>query len=228
MTDKLTSGSAGRRLVTRTAVLLILLSAARTLGVLYSYAATDIRYLETFLPTFLHYARQFFTSAAFGAGVAFTAIGVFFGDTREGRQMFLLHAGILLADAAAALFIDGISGAVSGESLLLAALSVGAGWLWSVLLAFLGWIAARRVSRRAGAVERALFISSAVYMAGRLLLETVYLIQFLIQVEFVLYSEEIVVIVGEYLSIVFLYGGVTFLASCLFERMFFCAHTQKT
>ncbi len=216
-----------RRLVLCAAVLLILLAAARVLGVLYARFATDIRYMETVLPAIFDYARRILTAVAFGTGIAFTGYAVFFGEKREGRQTFLLHAAVLLADAAAALLMDGISGAVRGAALPLAVLSVGAGWIWTALLAFLGWFFARRIANKGGAPERALIASSAVYMTGRLLLETVYLIQFLIEVEFAPYPQEIAVIAGEFLGIVFLHGGITFFASFIAGRILSRLYSQK-
>jgi len=224
MTDR----SSRRRLVSCAAVLLITLAAARILGVLYARTATDIRYMETLFPTLLDYGRKALTTAAFGAGIAFTVYAVFSGKKREGRQMLFVHTGVLLADAAAAFSIDAVSGALRGAALPLAVLSVGAGWIWSVLLAVLGWLFARRISRRGGTPERAVLTSSAGYMAGRLLMETVYLMQFLLEVEFAPYPEEIAVIAGEFLSIVVLHGGITFLAACLCNWLFFSRNrTEK-
>ena len=71
------------------------------------------------------------------------------------------------------------------------------------------------------------FGSAAIYMLGRLLMEAVYLMQFLVEVEFAPYPEEIAVITGEFLGIVFLHGGVTFFASFLVGRLFSRLYPKK-
>lgn len=190
------------------------LAAARIVSVLYSYAATDILYMETILPSVLLYARQVLTAIAFGAGIASVAAAVFRLGEKCSAAVFGIHAGLLLADALAAFLIDVISGAVSAPAAGFTFVVGLLGFLWDAVLSFAAWITARQCLKRKKSAARALLLGTLFYMAGRLLLEIVYLIEFLIEVDFLPYSTEIPVIVGEFLSIIVISGGVVWLAAC--------------
>ncbi len=197
------------------AALLLLLPVllARGISIANSFAATDIRYMDTVLPTVLYYLKQLFSVFVFGAAAAALAAGIFRFGRKCGTAVFCLAVGILLADTAAAFLIDAVSGAVSSDRLLLALLSGLGSWLFGAALVLIARLLTGRCAARGHTPARAVLWSAVVCMAGRLLMETVYLLQFLIEVEFLPYASEIAVIVGEYLSIVFFYGGVVWLAA---------------
>jgi hypothetical protein len=191
------------------------IAASRGTALVSSFVSTDIRYMETALPAVLDYLRLTLSVFAFGAAAASAVTAVFRCGKKSGAAVIGIHAAVLLLDAVTAVLIDTLSGAVSGGMILLAVFSCLADALWNVLLSFLGWYAACRAAAKQRTEEGALLSASLIHMGGRLLLETVYLIQFLIEVEFLPYAREIVVIVGEYLRIVCFYGGVTFIGAWL-------------
>lgn len=189
------------------------LAAARVVSVLYSYTATDILYMESVLPTVLLYARQILTAAAFGAGIASIVSAVFRFGQKRGAVLFGMHAALLFADTLAAFLIDVVGGAVSASAAAFTLVVALLNFLWSAAFSFAAWTVARQCLKRQKSAGRAALLGAVLYMAGRLLLEIIYLIEFLIEVDFLPYSTEIAVIVGEFLGILVISGGVVWLAA---------------
>ncbi len=227
MSDMITAKSKRRWYLIAACVILLPILFARGVSIANSFVATDVRYMETLWPTVLYYLRQLFSVLAVGAAVAALTAGVFRFGRKCGTTVFFLYAGILLADTAAAFLIDVFSGAVSGGRLILALLSVLGGWLFGCVLLLAARLVTVRRAKRGRTPAAAVLWSSVVCMAGRLALETVYLLQFLIEVEFLPYASEIVVIVGEYLSIVFFHGGVVWLTASVLLPLFASAFSKK-
>ncbi len=204
------SGSV-RPLAKTALILLLLFVAARTVGVVNSFVATDIAYENTAWPTVLYYLKLVFAVAAFGVGV-----GAMVLIPRKRWHLWLVFAGISFADGVAAFLIDALSGTVTKDLLAPAALSCFGNWLLAGgLMALAACIIQKRSSR-----PGTLFVSSLVYMGGRLLMETLYLVQFLVEVEFAPYPREILSILSEYGEILLLYGGVAYLAAFVTHRLF--------
>jgi len=205
-----------RRRFVITAVLIIALSAlfSRLCGVFYSITATDILYAETFLPQLLEWGRDIFYAVSFGAGIASAAAAVFRMGQKIALSVFGIHAAVLFADAASALLIDALTSAVSGGTLILAILVNLCEWLFAVLLAFVGYRCAVRFSKTGKkTLSYSLVCSSLICLAGWVLLRVIDILGFLIEVEFQPYTSEIVLILGEVLQTVFLYGGVVWISA---------------
>lgn len=213
MTDTATVRTKRRWYFLAAALLLLPVLLARGVSIVNSFLATDIRYMDTVWPTVLYYLRQLFSVLAFGVSFAALAAGTFRFGRKCGTAVFFLSAGILFADTVAAFLIDAVSGTVSGGMLLLALFSGLGSWLFGAALLLIARLVAGRCAGKDRTMKQAVFLSAIFCMAGRLLLETVYLLQFLFEVEFLPYASEIVVIAGEYLSIVFFYGGMVWLTA---------------
>lgn len=192
------------------AVPLILLPAlfSRICAVLYSGAATNILYSETALPEVLSWLRQIFSAISFGGGVASVVYAAYTFGRSVAVGTAALHVCILLADVSAAFLIDAISGAVSGALLMVAALMNLGDWLFSALLVTVGALLVGRRARRGKGEAGALRLFALVYFSGRILLRLIYMVQFLVEVEFAPYSQEIVQMVGEILETCFISGAV--------------------
>ena len=227
LTDMITAKSKRRWYLTAACAIFLPILLARGVGIANSFVATDVRYMETLWPTVLFYLRQLFSVIAVGAAVAALTAGVFRFGRKCGTAVFFLYACILLADTAAAFLIDAVSGAVSGGRLMLALISVLGGWLVGCVLLLLARLVTERCEKRGRTPAAAVLRSSVICMAGRLALETVYLLQFLIEVEFLPYASEIVVIVGEYLSVVFFHGGVVWLTAAVLQPLLMSVSAKK-
>ncbi len=220
MHTKTTSPAARRYLLISAVLLFALLASSRLVSVFYSYAATDILYMTTALPTVLFWMRRVLTVIAFGAGVAAIVSAVFRFGARCGAGVFGIHAVVLFLDFLTAFLIDAISGAVSGGSAVAALLVGFSSFAWNALFSFIAWASASRCRKKGKTAERALTFGAVWYMAGRLFLELLYLLDFLIEVEFLPYPEEIAVIVGEFLGIIVLDGGAVWFSALLFAFLF--------
>lgn len=216
-----------RYFISEAVLLAVLLLAARVIGIFYSRTATDIRYMETALPTVLYYARLCLQSFAFGTAIAAFVTASSSWGKRSGRQALFVAVLLFFLDAASAFFIDVISGAVSGPGVMLAATSAALGYLWTLLVAILCYLAAVFSIRRHKGTTRAILSASVLYLFGRLFLETVYLIRFLYAVEFAPYPSEIVSIVTEYITILLVYGGVVFGCAYFMRPIFLRVFRQK-
>lgn len=211
------SASARRRLLRAVLVLVLGYALVRTAALLYSAAATDIRYAEGWIPDALYYLRRLLTALSFSAGIAASA-----SLARDGcaGRVALLHGGILLLDACAAFLIDACSGAVSGAALWLAAAVNMGQWLSGVVFVAVNYLASSRAARRGYTLTRVCLVSSAFWLAGQLLLQSVSLFSFLAEVDFELRQIERLQIALEYLTTVLLHGGVPALASLLLLPLF--------
>lgn len=213
MLVKSSTTAARRHLLAGALFLLVPLVAARVVSVLYSYAATDVLYMTTALPTALFWIKRILSVIAFGGGIALTVSAAFRFGGKCGAAAFGIHASLLFLDFMTAFLIDVLSGAVSSAGVLLAFLVGFADCIWCVLFSLIAWRAACRLLKKNGTSARAAFIGAVFYMAGRLLLKLLYQLDFLIDVEFLPYPEEIAAIVGDLLAIVAFDGGVLWLAA---------------
>ncbi len=222
------SKNARRQLIFGAIFLFVLLLASRLVSVFYSYVKTDILYSESLLPDVLYYARQVLSAAAFGAGIAASVFAVFRFGKEYGAAAFGIHSALLFADILAAYLIDVISRAVSEEWLSFAALVAVGEWLFLSALSLAAWGFACRSAKRKKGSDRVLLVGSLVHLGGWLLLEIFYLIEFLIDVDFLPYRTEIVVIVGQFLSHIVLNGGAVWIAALAFFALFSRLFDEKS
>ena len=196
--------------------------AARLTSLAYSMAATDILYMDGWLPSVLTMLRQAFLVAAAGTVIA----GLNALDREVPKQISLGMAwGVCLsifADAASAFLIDVCSGAVQDFALWMAlivnilTILVEAAFVWIVY-------AISRVQKIAPASS--VLLAVCVHLLGYLIMETAYLIQFLGEVGFSLSVSVGVEILGTYLGIILWQGGAVWLVAVLLMRLF---RRQKT
>lgn len=192
---------------------------ARLLSVAYSMAATDILYMDGWLPSVLTMLRQAFLAAAAGTVIA----GLNALDREVPKLISLGMAwGVCLsifADAASAFLIDVCSGAVQDFAVWMALIVniltvlVEAAFVWIVY-------AISRRNKPTQTPARSVLLAVCVHLLGYLAMETAYLIQFLGEVGFSLSVSVGVEILGTYLGIILWQGGVVWLVAVLLMRLF--------
>ena len=196
--------------------------AARLTSLAYSMAATDILYMDGWLPSALTMLRQAFRVAAAGTAIA----GLNALDRESPKRISAGMAWgfclVIFADAASAFLIDVCSGAVQDFALWMAlivnllTILMEAAFVWIVYVI-------SRVQKIAPA--RSVLLAVCVYLLGYLIMETAYLIQFLGEVGFSLSVSVGVEILGTYLGIILWQGGAVWLVAVLLMRLF---RRQKT
>ena len=186
---------------------------SRTVSILFSYAATDILYSESVLPTVLSYLRQILSACACGAGIAAMCTALYADDRRTALILLGVHSGLLLIDVLCAFASDAFSGAVEDVLLGYAALFNLGDWLISVLLLALAYLCMRRCRLTDRSSSSALIAASLVSFGMRMILQLFYIIQFLIEVEFSPYASELIQMVGEILQVIVMSGGVVWLSA---------------
>ena len=182
----------------------------------YSYVSTDILYMDGALPLLLLTVRSVMTwLSVFVTVVAFCTF-IKRGTEKSRAGMAWAFTLICFADAAAVFLGDLLSGAFQDSLLVWLGLAVVAGtflaesaFIWLVYC----------IARNAPTPKKAILGASALHMAGRLAMETVYLIQFLIDVDFSPYAQEIWSIIRSYGSIVLWQGAALWLAALLVHRL---------
>ncbi len=192
---------------------------SRTASVLFSYAATDILYSESVLPTVLSYLRQIFSACACGAGIASMAFALYADAPRTAPLLWGIQAALLLADVLFAFLSDLISGAVEKSLLGVAALFNLGDWLIASLLLFAACLCMRKCRTGGRSISAALLIGSLVSLGVRLALQIFYIVQFLIEVEFSPYASEIIQMVGEILQAVVMNGGAVWLSALVMHAL---------
>ena len=211
---------ARRHLLLSGLFVLVLLAAARAVSLWYSYAATDILYMETVLPDVLFYARQILSMTAFGTGTAATVLAAFRYGKPCSFAFFGIFAALFLADHLCAFLTDVISGAIGDALIPFAAVVTAIEWVCNTLLAYLALVAVHRCLRRGKDRDHALLSASLVHLAGWLCVEIAYLIDSLIAVDFAVTPSGTVLIVGEFLRVIVLNGGVVWIAAVAFFALF--------
>ena len=180
----------------------------RLVSLLYSYAATNVLYAESVLPSVLEYVRGVFYAVFAGAYIA----GVVSLGKKERMRIWIISAVLLILDGAAALIIDLAEGAISQASALVALLNVAGDCLYTFALLWL-CLPLTAFLAQLGREGRAIAACSLLFFAGRLIPWLVSVVSFLIDVEFAPYTREVLTIVGELLRHVVLSGGCVFLAA---------------
>jgi len=190
---------------------LLFLAAAilyRVNGVAYSYLATDIVYSGSALYTVSYALGLLLSPVLFGLAAGGVILCCGAGSVSRGGRMLLLGGGVYLADGVAKVLIDLSAGAVHTGMLWAAILSSGLEALFCIWMLTVAFLYGRSAAAGRLSPVRACVYAALVHMAGRMLGETVYLIRFLIDVDFLPYASEIVQIIGSYLQIAALHGGV--------------------
>lgn len=202
-----------RFLICAVGAVFLCLLLSRTVSILFSYAATDILYSESVLPTVLSYLRQIFAACACGAGIAAMCTALYADDRRTALILLGAHSGLLLIDVLCAFASDAFSGAVEDVLLGYAALFNLGDWLISVLLLALAYLCMRRCRLTDRSSSSALIAASLVSFGMRMILQLFYIVQFLIEVEFSPYASEIIQMVGEILQVIVMSGGAVWLSA---------------
>lgn len=123
---------------------------------------------------------------------------------------------ICFADAATVFLSDLLSGAFQNTVFIWLGLSVVAGTFFAEsAFVFLVCI----IARKSSTPRKSVFWGSFVHMSGWLAMETVYLIQFLVEVDFAPYKKEVLSILRSYGSIVLWQGVALWLAAALICRL---------
>ncbi len=193
---------------------------SRTVSVLFSYAATDILYSESVLPTLLSYLRQIFSACACGAGIAAMCTAIYADERRTALILLGIHSGLLLADVLCAFASDAVSGAVEDVLLGIAALFNLGDWLVGALLLALAYLCMVKCFRRGRPLSFALLAASLVSLGVRMALQLFYIVQFLIEVEFSPYASEIIQMIGEILQVIVMSGGAVWLSAVGIQAFF--------
>lgn len=188
MTEKKFSG---RVMLTGFLLTLALTVLARICGIVYSYFATDILYAESAFLPYLPIIKSILSCAAYGAAVG-TAVALT-GHSRSGA--IGLYALVLVADSAAAFVFDLLSGVLRGR-VLFAVLYAVLKAAMPLLCILLGLLISRRLIRD-GRIPRAAVVVSLVYPVLSLVELMRAAISYLIEVDFMPYSSEIVSIVTD-------------------------------
>ena len=190
--------------------------AAHGVSFAYSAVATDILYMEGALPSILSGAR----SVLLWLSILVTVVA--FSTLACGRSekaptgMAWIFTLIVFADAAGVFLTDLCGGAFRENILVWLGLAVDIGTF--LLEGAFVWLV-YSIARRCPTPEKAVLWTSLLHMGWRLAMETVYLIQFLIDVDFSPYPKEILSILRSYGGIVLWQGVVLFLASTLICRL---------
>lgn len=190
--------------------------AARGVSLVYSAVATDVLYMEGALPTVLVCVR----SVLIWLSVLVTVVA-FSTLARSPAQkstagMAWVFSLIVFMDAAGAFLLDLCSGAFRETILIWLGLTVVVGtWLAETAFVWLVYCVARKTSTQ----KKSVLWTSFLHMAWQLVLETVYLVQFLIDVDFSPYPKEIWSILRSYGGIVLWQGMALWLAATVICRL---------
>ena len=186
---------------------------SRTASILFSYAATDILYSESVLPTVLSYLRQILYACAFGASIASAAYALYADESRTALCLTGIHAVLLFADVLCAFLSDLISGSVEDVLIGYAALFNLGDWLIASLLLFAAYFCMKKCRAGGRSFSSALLAGALVCLGVRMALQIFYIMQFLIEVEFSPYTSEIIQMIGEILQTVAMSGGAVWLSA---------------
>ena len=187
----------------------------RLTSLLYSYAATNVLYSESALPSVLAYVRGVFYAAFAGAYIA----AIVFVEKKERLRLWVTALILLAVDGASALLIDLAEGAISQAAALVALLNVAGDCLYTAALLWLCLPLTAFLEQR-NKRDRALTACSALFFIGRLLPWLVSVVSFLIEVEFRPYTREVLTIAGELLQLAVLSGGCVWLAATAFSALY--------
>lgn len=190
--------------------------AVRTASFAHSAVASDVLYMDGSLPDIFLGIRSLATwlsvcvvilslSLLSGRPADKPTVGVAWGLT-----------AICFADAAAVFLGDLFSGSFQDTFLIWLGAAVVAGtFLVDACFVWLVYC----IARKAASPEKSILWASGLHMIGRLAMETVYLIQFLVEVDFSPYRNEILSILRSYGSIVLWQGMALWLMGILACRL---------
>ena len=209
----------GHRFVfTYFAIILILIVSARAASYLCTLSSTDIAYPE-WVETVTSYLSEILDAVR--RAVSYTAIvcAVYFGC---GTKTTISVSLLTLADLAVRFFIDYFGSAISGTEIV-AILWLGADFVYELIFMILTCILSRIVHLKSTTEdnprkakrytsEKALLYSVILYCVSRLAFEVIYLIDFLVSYVNIT-NTEIASIVGSFLKIFVIYGGISYIAA---------------
>ena len=188
----------------------------RVVSFIHSAVAADVLYRDGMLPGFLLGARAVMTWLSVLTVVVSCSVLVRRISEKSVSGMVWGFTLICFADGAAVFLIDLLSGAfqetfltVMGLVLVTGTFLVECAFVWLVYC----------IAARSAAPEKSVLWACGVHMLGRLAMEVVYLIQFLIEVDFAPYKNEVWSIVRSFGGIVLWQGIALWLASVLVCRL---------
>lgn len=209
--------------------LLLLTAIGRILSVLYSMMASDIMYMTSVWVYILEYAVTFIFLIIKTLGYAAVIWAFMFAEKIKCVKFTALILAISLLDSAASFIIDVIQHSISGYETVAAA-ALGLNFLY--ILAMIAAISAissfiskkykyrnniESIISLSNPPQTAIFYSSLLILASKIIAELIYTIEFLFDVNFVLYDGELTAIISSYAKILMVDGILTFiLITCLY------------
>ncbi len=199
-------------------VILVLICAARAISYLCTLSSTDITFPE-WVETVTSYLSEILDAVRRAVSYAAVVCAVYTGS---GIITTVSVSLLTLSDLAVRFFIDYFGNAISGTEIV-AALWLGADFLYEVIFIILACILSRLVQlkfmsaddrrkKNKFSSEKALLYSVVLYCISRLAFELIYLIDFLLSYVNIT-NTEIASIVGSFLKIIVIYGGISYLAA---------------
>ena len=206
-------------------VLLLLVVLGRALSYLYSVSFTDIAY-PGWVSSLASYLAEIVVAVRVAVGFAAVVHAVYRNRQIGGTLACVLTASLI--DYLARCLIDALSGAVS--SAVFALIWVGTQFLYEAVFTVLAFLIAVLVKRKWDAAEtprakakyserRAAAYAVLLYLVSRLVLEVWYLVDFLTSYTNIT-NAEIASIVGSFLKILVIYGGIAWLAASISMNLF--------
>ena len=190
--------------------------AARAASLIHSAVAADVLYREGMLPGLLLGIRAVMTWLSVLTVVLACSLLAKRIPEKAMSGMVWGFTLICFADAAGVFLLDLCSGAFRENILIWLGLTVVVGtWLAETAFVWLVYCIARKTSAR----NKSVLWTSFLHMAWQLVLETIYLVQFLIDVDFSPYPKEIWSILRSYGEIVLWQGMALWLAATMICRL---------
>lgn len=206
--------------------ILILIVAGRAMSYLCTLSSTNIAFpawvepLSSYLATIIDSIRR---------SISYSAV-VFAVFAYKNSSRTLVSVSLLtLLDFAVRYLIDLLTSAIEGTELL-TAIWLGTNYIYELVFIILAFIVARIIKmkhdstdntrkKRRYSVENAAIIASVMYCISRVVSELLYLIDFLVSYVDIT-NTEIASIVGSFLEIFVIYGGVSCIAAYIVLPIF--------
>ncbi len=203
-------------------VIIIMLALGRALSYLCTLSSTDIAYPE-WVEKLSSYLSEILDASRRAVSYAAVICAVFSGS--GGIKTTFSVSLLALLDSAVRFAIDLFTSAISGQEVL-AVIWLGTNYIYELVFIILTYIIARMVmlkrnhetnerKKRSITPTKAVFYSVGLYCLSRLVSELLYLIDFLVSYVNIT-NTEIASIVGSFLGILVIYGGISFIVAYLF------------
>lgn len=213
-------------------IILILIVAGRAVSYLCTLSSTNIAFPE-WVESVTSYLSEILDAARRAVSYSAIVCAAFCGT---GVKTTVSVSLLTLLDFAARFVIDLVTSAVSGTEVV-ALIWLGANFIYELIFLILACIVTRIVKlklnseenerkKRRHTPEKALLYSVGLYCASRLLSEIFYLVDFLLSYVNIT-NTEIASIVGSFLEIFVVYGGITYIVGYVVLPLFYKAQNSK-